>query len=104
MSPAKKEGSSPNLAREVAALREVVEKAHASVRRDNQFRRQLALSFLKGTVSALGAIATVVIIMPVFVWFLQAVSWPPLIADAVSRVIHQLEQGNRQSLPGAVDQ
>lgn len=76
-------------------LRLEMEHLRYAVRNDTRFRRSMALAFLKGTVSALGAIAAVVIVMPVVVWVLQSVHWPPLIADIVSKVILQIEQSNR---------
>ncbi len=66
-----------------------------AVRRDTQFRRSMALAFLKGTVTTLGALATVVIIMPVVLWFLRSVHWPPIVEGVVSNIIHQIEQSNR---------
>lgn len=82
---------------EVRELRVAARDIHHAIRLDLQTRRAMSLAFLKGVATTLGAIATVVIIMPLFVWTLQHVAWPPVIADIVSRVIHQLEQSSPQS-------
>ncbi len=83
--------------KEVRDLRVAARDIHHAIRLDLQTRRAMSLAFLKGVASALGAIATVVIIMPLVVWILQHVAWPPVIADIVTRVIHQLEQSSPPS-------
>lgn len=97
VAPKKTDGTAV-LTREVRELREAVDKSFTAFRLANQFRRSLAISFLKGVVSALGALAAVVIVTPLFVWILQNIAWPPIIADIVTNVILQYEQVNRQSL------
>jgi hypothetical protein len=67
-----------------------------------QTRRLLCLSFLQGFVSAFGAMVAVVIVIPLVLWTLQAVSWPPIINGVISMIIYQMEQVNRQS-PQGVD-
>lgn len=93
-----------DLLTEVHELRSAVQTAYVGFRIANQTRRQLALAFLKGVISTLGALAAVVIITPVIIWALQRISWPPLIGDVIARIILQYEQVNRQSPRGAVDQ
>ncbi len=92
-----------DLPSEMADLREAIAEIRLDYRRNNQTRRSLALSFLKGTTSALGAIAAVVIVLPVIVWALRLVEWPPIVSGFVNNVIHQIE-ASRQSPPAAVDQ
>ena len=95
---------SSDLSKEVTDLKWAIIRAVDTFRRTNQTRRALALSFLKGVVSALGAIAAVVIVMPLIVWALRSVQWPPLLSGFVTQIIDQIEQSNRQSPPAAVDQ
>ncbi len=92
------------LAKEIAALRGAIVKAETRWSRSMQTRWQLALSFLKGALSALGALAVLVLVTPLVVWFLREIQWPPIIEDIVSKVILQIEQVNRQSPPGAAGQ
>ena len=102
--PTPKKSSKPaNLLSEMRELREEIVHIRQEYRRNNQTRRSLALSFLKGTTSALGAIAAVVIVMPAIVWALRLVEWPPIFSGFVDRVIQQIEL-SRQSPPAAVDQ
>lgn len=91
----------PDLVAEVVALKEVLMSVDQSYRRTHQARRSLALSFLQGTASALGAIATVVIVMPALVWTLRSVEWPPIVSGFIAKVINQIEQSNRPSPPKA---
>jgi hypothetical protein len=93
-----------DLTTEVHELRNVVHTAYFVFRRESQTRRQLAMAFLKGVATALGALVTVIIITPFIVWSLQRIAWPPLIAEIVARVILQYEQANPQSQQEAVDQ
>jgi len=96
--------SGGKLAKEIAALRGAIVKAETRWSRSMQTRWQLALSFLKGALSALGALAVLVLVTPLVVWFLREIQWPPIIEDIVSKVILQIEQVNRQSPPGAAGQ
>lgn len=102
MTPPKKSDDAKTLTREVQELRAVIDTAHKSFRTVHQVRRTLAISFLQGAASALGALALLVVITPLVIWALQSVAWPPLIADFIARVILQYEQVNRQS-PRGVD-
>lgn len=97
VAPKKTDGTAV-LTKEVRELREAVDKSYLAFRLANQVRRSLAISFLKGVVSALGALAAVVIVTPLIGLVLQSIAWPPIIADIVSSVILQYEQVNRQSL------
>ncbi|MFA5800471.1 MAG: hypothetical protein WC840_05970 [Candidatus Peribacteraceae bacterium] len=96
--------SDERLTKEITALRGAIVKAETRWSRSMQTRWQLALSFLKGVLSALGALAVLVIVTPLVVWFLREIQWPPIIEDIVSKVILQIEQVNRQSPPGAAGQ
>lgn len=100
----KRASGSSDLTMEVTDLKWAIVHAVDLYKRTNQSRRALALSFLKGVSSTMGAIATVVIILPVVVWALRSVAWPPIIERVVTTIIFQIEQSNRQSLQGAVDQ
>ncbi len=97
----KKTSPDGKLASEIAALRQQIAKTDRKWSRSMQTRWLLSLSFLKGVVSALGALAVVVIISPLIIWSLQRISWPPLIQRVVSQIILQFEQANRQ-LPQGV--
>lgn len=97
VAPKKTDGTA-TLTKEVRELREAVDKSYRAFRLANQVRRSLAISFLKGVVSALGALAAVVIVTPLIILTLQSIAWPPLIADIIANVILQYEQVNRQSL------
>ncbi len=85
----------PGLTGDIDELQKYVQVLNTQNRRYNSVRYSMAIAFLKGVASALGAIATVVIVMPVIVWFLQSVNWPPLIADMVSEITLQLERARR---------
>ena len=93
----KKSSGTTNLTAEVKELRAAVDKSYRAFRHEHQLRHSLAISFLKGVTSALGALAAVIIVTPIIIWTLQSVAWPPLIADLVAKVILQYEQVNRQS-------
>lgn len=96
--------SDEKLAKEIAALRGTIVKAEKRWSGSMQTRWQLALSFLKGVLSTLGALAVLVIVTPLVVWFLRSIQWPPIIENIVAKAILQIEQVNRQSPPGAVGQ
>lgn len=100
----KRASGSSDLTMEITDLKWSIVHAVDLYKRTNQSRRALALSFLKGVSSTLGAIVTVVIILPVVVWALRSVAWPPIIERVVSTVISQIEQSNHQSQPRVVDQ
>lgn len=102
MVPTRTPDGTAHLASEMKKLRSTVDMSTRTFKRGQQIRRSLAMSFLMGVASALGALATVVIITPLIGLFLQNVAWPPLIADLVAKVIIQYEQVNRQS-PQAAD-
>ncbi|MBP7113916.1 MAG: hypothetical protein KBA40_00510 [Candidatus Peribacteraceae bacterium] len=93
----KKSDGTKVLTTEVRELREAVDKSYRYFKRVNQYRHSLALSFLKGVSSTLGALVTVVIVTPLIILLLRSIAWPPLIADLVANVILQYEQVNRQS-------
>ena len=86
------------LSDEVRELRESVEKAYDAFRLNNQVRRTLAMSFLKGVTSAIGALVAVVIVTPLVIWTIQQIAWPPIIAGIVSKVILQYDQVNHQTI------
>jgi hypothetical protein len=92
---------SSDLTKEVTDLKWAVIRAVDTFRRTNQTRRALALSFLRGVVSTIGAIVTVVIVMPMIVWALKSVDWPPILAGVMTKAIDQIEQSSRQSPPAA---
>lgn len=98
MATTRKSDGTATLTKEVRELRAAVDKAYGAFKISNQVRRTLALSFLKGVLSTMGAIATVVIVTPLIIMVLRSVAWPPLIADFVANVILQYEQSNRPSL------
>lgn len=89
---------------EMSDLQGEIERVRLEYRRVNQTRRALAVSFLKGTTSALGAIAAVVIVLPMIVWTLRTVEWPPLISGFITQILTQIEQTNPQVIQGAADQ
>lgn len=100
----KKRTGTTDLKKEVTDLKWAIVHSAETLKRYHQARRQLSLSFLKGVASALGAMVAVVIVIPLVLFALQSISWPPIINGIVSTIIHQIEQSNPQSPPGAVDQ
>ncbi len=97
----KKSDGSATLSKEVQELRIAIEKSYRALRHYNMVRRSIAMSFLRGVVSALGAMCAVVIVTPLVILVLKSVAWPPLIADLVTMVIDQYQQVNPQSLRAA---
>lgn len=101
MTVSKKTDGTATLTKEVRELREAVDKSYRAFRLVNQVRRSLAISFLKGVSSAIGAIVAVVIVTPVVILVLRSIAWPPLIGKLIESVILQYEQVNRQPLRSA---
>ena len=99
----KRTTGSTDLKKEVTDLKWAIIHSVETLKRLNQARRQLSLSFLSGVVYALGAMVAVVIVIPLVLFALQSVSWPPIISDIVSTIIHQIELSNPQSPREAVD-
>lgn len=81
---------------QATALRRTIEEAEQTYRRINQTRRLLSISFLRGVASVLGAIATVVIFIPVAIKILSLVEWPGIIGELVTEIILQIEQSSRR--------
>lgn len=95
---------STDLTTEVTDLKWAIMNAVDTFKRESQLRRALAVSFLKGVSSILGAIVTIVIVIPVVVWVLRSVVWPPIIDTFIANIIDQMEQSNHPLPQGAVDQ
>lgn len=93
---------STELAHEVRSLHAFLRDAKSEQDWHRHPLRVMFLSFSKGIAYGLGAIAAVAIVAPIVLWFLQAVSWPPIIANIVTQVIHQMERANPpgQQVPG----
>lgn len=104
MVPKKKVRQSSGIGSDLIQLRKEITLARNEYSRNHQVRRTLALSFLRGTASALGAIAAFVIVIPLVVWALRSVEWPPIISGLVTKVLTQIEQTNLQTPRGAADQ
>ncbi len=58
----------------------------------NDFKWGMANAFLRGVAYALGALMAVAIIVPVFLWFLRGIEWPPLIGGVISNIIEYIDQ------------
>jgi hypothetical protein len=97
----KAKGSS-DLTKEVADLKWAVMHSTELFQRQYQMKRILGVAFLRGIVSAFGALAMIVIILPIVIWTLRSVAWLPLIGDIVIAVTDQLEQSNHP-LPSTAD-
>ena len=97
MVASKKTDGNDSLITEVKELRLAVDKGYRAFRHHTKMKNEMAHAFLKGVLSAIGAMVAVVIVTPLVIWTLQSVAWPPLIADLLAQVILQYEQVNRQS-------
>lgn len=79
----------------VAAVRELqksvddLRKANAP---QNEFKLSMAYSFLRAVAYVLGAAMTVSILIPLILFLLRGVEWPPLIGNWVANVIMQIER------------
>lgn len=82
--------------KQAAALRATIKEAEQTYKCINQTRRILAISFLKGVASVVGAIVTVVIFIPVAIRILSLVEWPGIIGELVTEIILQIEQSSRR--------
>jgi hypothetical protein len=102
--PAPAKVSDRSLLTEVHQLREFLIKAKHDYDRRRRVHHLLFKAFIKGMVSGLGVIAAVAIVSPIIVLLLRWVQWPPLVANFVTTVIHQIELANPRLLQGAVDQ
>ena len=90
-----------NLISEVRSLRAFLQDVHAREQWSNHPVKVTAISFIKGIAYGLGAIAAVAIVAPIVLWFLQAVSWPPIIAGFVTQITRQMEQASPRVPPWA---
>ncbi len=104
MIPKKKVQKGPCLTSDMTQLRKEIALVRSEYHKHNHVRRMLALSFLQGTASAIGAIAAFVIVIPLVVWALRTVEWPPIISGLVTNVLTQIELSNLQTSRGAADQ
>ena len=84
------------LVAEITLLRKALADSRSDVKFYLRADIQLLWSFLRGALSALGAMAVVAILMPMIIALLHQISWTPLIDQTVSRVIHQLESTNHR--------
>lgn len=73
-------------------LEHSVDRLTRNVEQELSFGRSLLVMFCKGIMSGLGLLAAVVIVIPLFIWFLHRVEWIPLIGDFFVRVAVQMEQ------------
>lgn len=49
-------------------------------------------SFLQGLAYGLGFVVAVAVLVPILVWMLRSVNWPPLVAHFVDQVTEQMER------------
>lgn len=84
---------------ELARLQVSLDKVEKSLSKQVRFKPVMLRSFLSGMLSVLGALAAVAIVVPILVWFLRGVQWPPLVDAFVQRVIMQIDESERQRAP-----
>ena len=66
------------------------------VRKQLDWRMVMLRSALGGMVSVLGALVTIAIIVPIVIWFLRGVQWPPVVDAVVNRVLERVEEQQEQ--------
>lgn len=49
-------------------------------------------SFWQGVAYGIGFVVAVAVLVPVFVWTLRSVNWPPIIAGFVDEIVEQMER------------
>lgn len=49
-------------------------------------------SFWQGLAYGLGFVVAVAVLVPILVWTLRSVNWPPLIASFVDQVVEQMQR------------
>ena len=91
--------SSQKLAGEVRKIHTFLREVHAAEQWSHHPVKVTVLSFVKGIAYGLGALTAAAIVAPFVVWFLQSVAWPPVIANFVTDVIHQMEQVSPRGQP-----
>lgn len=79
-------------------LRESVDFTRHEIATHRRLYRSVFSSFLKGIAYGLGALTAAALVIPIVLWLLSAVAWPPIIAGFVSDVVSQLES-NHDRLP-----
>ncbi|MDD5055852.1 MAG: DUF5665 domain-containing protein [Candidatus Peribacteraceae bacterium] len=84
------DSSSLKLAAEVRKIYTFLREVHTAEQLSHHPVKVTVLSFVKGIAYGLGALTAAAIVTPFIVWFLQSVAWPPVIADFVTDVIHQM--------------
>ncbi|HRH93644.1 MAG TPA: hypothetical protein PKV72_03890 [Candidatus Peribacteria bacterium] len=88
---------SGDLRADLARLQTTLNHVEKSLSQQVRWKPVMLRSFLNGMLSVLGALAAVAIVVPILVWFLRGVQWPPLIDAFVQRMIIQIDE--RQRLP-----
>ena len=67
-----------------------MDEARIEIATNRRLYRSMLSSFLKGIAYGLGAMTAAVLVIPIILWFLSAIAWPPLIADFISDIITEL--------------
>ncbi len=49
-------------------------------------------AFWQGVAYGIGFVMAVAVLVPVFIWTLRSVNWPPIIAEFVDEVVQQMER------------
>lgn len=75
-------------------LRESVDFTRLELTTHRRLYRSVFSSFLKGIAYGLGALTAAALVIPIVLWLLSAVAWPPIIAGLVSDVVSQLESNH----------
>lgn len=83
----KKPEPKDDLARALRELRQSVDATKTAIDYYGNLSTGIFQSFVKGIAYGLGALVAVAIVIPLVVWALSSVAWPPLIAGFISQII-----------------
>ncbi len=88
-------------ATDAARLQHTLEQLERRLSTQTRWRPTLMRAFFTGIFTALGAMAAVAVVVPMLVWMLRGVHWPPLLDTIIEPVIQRVEQNQQQHRPSS---
>lgn len=86
----------PKSAPDLVRLQATLDRVEKSLAQQVRWKPVMLRSFTNGMLSVLGALAAVAIVVPILVWVLRGVQWPPLVDAFVQRVLVQIEESQQR--------
>jgi hypothetical protein len=81
---------------DIRRLESTLEQIEHRLASQTRWRPVLLRAFASGICTALGALAAVAVVVPITVWFLRGVHWPPLLDAMVDRVLTRIDQSEHR--------